>query len=309
MGRFFYQDLTSYNKTDMRTKFSNFYYREGDHDKLFLPRWLDDPTVPIYDDAQMFGRLPHSPPDQLCVDLWRGFPIEKHVIQDAERAQRGCRMFLDHIDLVCNHDQQVAQYVVSFFAHMIQKPWERPGTALVWGRRWPGVGITSLFQIMENVMATDGLFWHPLSTSIDNTDRDLTGHFTSAIKHKLLIGVQVMSNKLRKNAELVAELITRPLVDIRCKYRPVHTQRDISRFWFKLWEDGTFPMLPDDQVTVAIKCNHKPRDHRYYKTLHEDRENQDCLRALFDYLKSYDISGWSPAERPLTDFYRQLSSI
>ncbi|WP_171175891.1 hypothetical protein [Ruegeria sp. HKCCA4633] len=58
------------------------------------------------------------------LNLWFGFSVEPKS-EDASR-------FLSFVrEVICSSDEQAYQYLMSYFAHMVQRPRELPGTAIV----------------------------------------------------------------------------------------------------------------------------------------------------------------------------------
>ena len=64
-------------------------------------------------------------------NLWRGFGIEP--ISDArEDARKGVDMWMEHARLnVCQGDVDLFSWLLGYFGHLVQRPWEKPSVALV----------------------------------------------------------------------------------------------------------------------------------------------------------------------------------
>ena len=73
-------------------------------------------------------------------NLWRGFEMERN------RDGGDCSAFLDHLlERVCQGSEDLFHYLTAWFAHMVQRPRERIGTALVI-RGGQGTGKTLIGQ-------------------------------------------------------------------------------------------------------------------------------------------------------------------
>jgi hypothetical protein len=87
-------------------------------------------------------------------NLWRGFTCRPLAYEAATLPQReGFDMFVDHARKnVCNGDEALFQWLIGYFAHMVQRPFERPLTTLVLRGRRESVR-TQLWTELEDFLA------------------------------------------------------------------------------------------------------------------------------------------------------------
>lgn len=67
-------------------------------------------------------------------NLWQGFAVEPAPRNAtlAPRCHKALESFLEHVrENVCEGDLELSRWLLGFFAHMIQHPWEKPLTALM----------------------------------------------------------------------------------------------------------------------------------------------------------------------------------
>nr|WP_309142487.1 PriCT-2 domain-containing protein [Bradyrhizobium sp. sGM-13] len=92
--------------------------------------WMRHKARRSYPNGIVFA--PQGGPDG-AYNHWQGFAVEPDP-------SSSCARFLDHLrDNICAGDDNAYQWVIRWFAHMVQRPWEKPGTALVLkGRKGAG---------------------------------------------------------------------------------------------------------------------------------------------------------------------------
>jgi hypothetical protein len=222
--------------------------------------------IKVVEQAQFLPPPLMAPPG--TYNLWRGFPIEKHAIQDHAVAERGAQELMSLLD---------DPHLLSWVAHLVQRPGEKPGSAIVTRGRMP---LRVLLQIM-------------LGSSMGNLiEHDPTG----LPEHTLLLARTVT---LDESAQALSDLVLRETVTVKTPRMPARTQPDVTRYWFDC-EGEDFPLLKNDRVMVALPYQ-KVHAHMW-----DLLRNRDCQRRFFDYLQQVDISEWSPYSRPVTTLFRHL---
>ena len=136
--------------------------------------WLEWP-----DRRQFTGIVfdPSGKAPKIYHNLWRGFAVAPDP-----RGEKGCRRFIDHVaENVCSGDEQLFNWVMGWFAQMIQQPTSRLGTSLVLrGPQGAGKSI---------VGATIGSILDPHYESVSEA-RYLVGRFNSHLARCLLLQLE-----------------------------------------------------------------------------------------------------------------------
>jgi hypothetical protein len=107
-------------------------------------------------------------------NLWRGWPVapDENVGSTAH--------FKDYLlNTVAGGDPHLADWLWNYIAHMIQRPWEKPGVAIVL-RGEHGVGKSKLGEILR-------MLPHPFHTFQTSRIDELTGQFTAHVAGKLVL--------------------------------------------------------------------------------------------------------------------------
>ena len=92
-------------------------------------------------------------------NLWRGFAVEP--LRAGERApaewKAAVDMWLEHAyENICQGNRQLFQWLIGWVAHIIQKPWEKPQTALVL-RGGKGTGKNAWIERVIKLLGVHGL--------------------------------------------------------------------------------------------------------------------------------------------------------
>lgn len=111
-------------------------------------------------------------------NLWRGF----HVKPGVASAHPGVQLFLEHCrENVCKGDEELFKWLITFIAHIFQKPGHKPEVSLVFkGKK--GTGKTVISEILNHLIGD-----HSVILS-DKTHA--TGHFNSMMEDKLLVTLE-----------------------------------------------------------------------------------------------------------------------
>lgn len=135
--------------------------------------WLASPDRRQYAGIE-FQPDPGTPPGTHgYLNLWRGFAVEPRP------KLNGYAVFRDHmLTNVCGSNAELFRWVFGWFAHLIQRPRERIGTALVLRGRM-GTGKSTLGEVIGELF--------PSHYFLVDSPRYLTGQFNAHMARCLLI--------------------------------------------------------------------------------------------------------------------------
>jgi hypothetical protein len=222
-------------------------------------------------------------------NLWRGFTVSpadtsKHKAVD---------LFLDHaLNNVCGGDEKLCHYLIGYFAHMVQKPWEKPLVALCFqGRK--GTGKNAL---VERV----GALFGPHFLVADDS-RYLLSNFNSHLESNLFFVLDEASWAGDKRAEgRLKGLITGADHVIERKGKEPYTVNNLSRICIIGNEDWLVPATQDERRFVVFNVSDARRqDREYFKNMRVWME-QGGYAFLLRYLMDYDIKGFDVDDAPIT---------
>lgn len=149
-------------------------------------------------------------------NLYRGFSIQPK--------EGDVDPFIKHVkEVVCAGDEVVAKYVLQFFAHMLQRPDEKPSVAIVM-KSIEGTGKGALMQPFLTIFGE--------YATVTNGAYLLTGRFNSVVANKMLIFSDEVDLTDAKSADKLKALISEATVMIERKGLDAIPVGSYTRFVF-----------------------------------------------------------------------------
>ncbi|RWE37420.1 DUF5906 domain-containing protein [Mesorhizobium sp.] len=217
---------------------------------------------------------------------WRGFSVEP----DPEAS---CKLILAHMRrVICSNDEQAYTYCLGWWAHMIQRPEEKPGVAMVL-RGKKGVGKDTIADYIG------GLFPHH-HVKIANQDQ-LTGKFNAHMEKCLLLHVEEGFWAGSKNAEgVLKHLITTEQLFIEPKGLNGYHIDSVLRLFMSSNEKWVVPATEDERRYFVLDVpSTKKDDHAYFAAIRHEMNNGGRA-ALLHYLLNHDLTGFNIRKVPNT---------
>ncbi len=222
---------------------------------------------------------------------WKGFAVNS----DPEGS---CHLILDHLkQVICSGNEEYYRYALGWFAHMIQRPDEKPGVAMV---------LRGKKRIGKDTIADyiGGLFPHH-HVVIANQDQ-LVGKFNAHQEKCLLLHVQEGFWAGNKNAEgSLKYLITSEKVFIEPKGLNGFHVDSFLRLFMSSNEDWVVPATADEGRYFVLDVSaHRKDDHGYFRAIRQERDNGGRA-ALLHYLQNYDLRDFEIRKVPDTSALAQ----
>lgn len=246
------------------------------------------------------GGLEFSPgfqlesPDKL--NLFRGFAV-KPVAGDVEP-------FLFHVrEVICKKDEILTKYVLQFFAHLLQKPGEKPSVALLL-KSMPGAGKNALYAPFKKILGE--------YAQASNGDDPITGRFNSSLANKLLVFGDEVDLRSRKSLDRMKSLISENTLQVEYKGREMTNFPNYIRFFFATNLDQVLRADARERRYVILEPSQKlAQNIDYFKHYFDWVENRNGPAHLMHYLLNLDISDFNrhvaPKSRGLID--EKLSNL
>ena len=116
------------------------------------PLWLSSRERRTYDGVEFFPDPDNRPGSKNYFNLWRGFDVKPAFDLPKKERLLKYSVFHDHLRVnICNGDERVFEWMFGWLAHIVQRPRERLGIAIVlrggegWGKTIIGKVVGSLF--------------------------------------------------------------------------------------------------------------------------------------------------------------------
>jgi hypothetical protein len=129
-------------------------YKTTTRHMAIAPYWLRHKRRRTYDGIEFFPDPKNAAGTPGYFNLWRGFSVSPDAATRPEERWKKYFTFLDHLKAnICDSDPQVFRWVWHWFAHMVQRPRERIGTAIVL-RGKMGTGKTIVGDVIGSLFAS-----------------------------------------------------------------------------------------------------------------------------------------------------------
>lgn len=251
----------------------------------FFDIWRKDKTARTVKTIQM-GSEPSSNPTTFVM-------IPKLAWEQASPGN-GLDVFLQLVKLKGSAEQQL--YIISWLAHMIQKPFDLPGVALIiTGVK--GSGKDTLFDfLMQFVVGSDYSF------NYGSNEQFFNGHDTGR-QNKFLCKLEEANRGIcLRNADKLKSLITNQTEVFNPKCQKAITFPNYNRFVFTT--NGACPveMSNGERRFVIASCsNAKVGDREWWNRVRKELFTPEAGAAVGHFLSTYDITGFDPRILPVCE--------
>lgn len=200
--------------------------------------------------------------------------------------------FLQHVrDVICAGDEKVYRYVMQFFAHMLQKPDEKPSVAIVM-KSIEGTGKGAVVQPFNQMFGEYAVQTNGASL--------VTGRFNAIIANKMLIFADEVDLTNAKCADSLKAVISESTVLIERKGIDSVPVSSFSRFIFASNMETVLKAGTRERRYLVLEPSPayaQDTDYfkRYFSWLH-----QNGAAYLMHYLLNLDISDFNPRKAPAT---------
>jgi hypothetical protein len=208
-------------------------------------------------------------------NLWRGFSVKPNP-------EGSCAKFLAHVkDNICAGSDEYYNWVIGFLAHLVQRPWEKPGVAIALrGREGTGKGYFAK-------VVGDLICQHYVVVSHST---HITGRFNSHLKRAMLVFVDEGFWAGDKSGEgALKHLITDVDVLIEGKHKDAIMLKSMHRFIIASNENWVVPAGFDARrwFVLDVLATHMG-DRSYFNAIEEELSNGG-LGALMHLLMTFDL--------------------
>ena len=257
-----------------------------------------------------FDPSPDAPDD--IFNLWTGYHINKDNAIQSNRADA----LLTHIRKVwCNNNQEQYDYVLNWFAWLLQFPEKKIGVMLaLYSRQGAGKGIVlMLMAFIMDGFKDDGYFGQ--YSSIES----ICGSYSYGLEGKQLINFDEAFWGGNKSLEgQMKNLITETKQEIKKKYAAPYFIKNSTAFIVTTNNDRFVGMTEDDRRHLCLRVN----DELIRRMTHEQKAtyfgaicqtqhhangeiNPKVAHAFAHHLYQRDLTNFRPAVFPKTDLSQE----
>jgi len=254
--------------------------------------WMKDKRRRSYEGICFKPETPHN---TNLYNMWQGWSVKDLSAGETitDEMKRGVAAFEEHIfENVVEQNTEHYTWVMSWFAHMIQKPWEKPKTALVL-RGKKGVGKNAIFETFHPMFPNHYL--------VSGNNRYLTSNFNGHLERLLMfVADEAFWSGDKASEGILKSLITDPKINIEKKGRESTSLDSCHRIAILGNEKWVVPASHDERRYAIFNMGEgRKQDRKFFTGMHDDMLGGGN-RYLFHKLKQLDLSMVDVGQIPLT---------
>jgi len=302
-------DIKLYTLNDLKTSWSHINYEELDKEEniikcSFINKYVSHKGNPrIYTDINVYPDASKCPANHY--NSWKKFDVELINNDNFIEDKSGLEFILNHINILCNHQKDVYEFVLDFFAHMFQKPVEKPGKFILFISK-QGTGKGLLIELLNNMLGNDKV--------LDTTkpEKDCWGDFNSAMLNTYLVNFEELKFLSTKGSEgSFKNYITQKKMNINQKGKDCFEITSYHRFIGSCNpEDSDIPIktVDGDRRTLIIRCSDENKDKtEYFDELLKLVASKNLQKTFYNYLMDRkNIDTFVSRKIPKTQYQEDL---
>lgn len=295
--------IVAYTPTQCRDLFAHFRFHIDSKPVSFFESWKVDSTKRKYKRMGYYTNAADCPKDEynMYVPPEASFiPANKDSVSVSH-----IQPIIDHINLLTDEvDSPLkpgSDFALDFLAHIIQKPDELAGMALLfYGQE--GVGKDIIFDWFGDYVLGSHLYNKP--GNIANVFKG----FNAKMKGKQLIHTdEIDSRTIKLHIENLKRIITSGKIEIEKKGKDATEEKSYTRFIMTTNNRDALQISPTDRRFVVFHSSSaKVSDMAYFKTLLEFIKKPTSIRYFYEFLMQRDISKFNHTNRPKTKLYNEM---
>lgn len=196
------------------------------------------------------------------------------------------------LEVICSGDKDCFQYLISYIAHALQRPWEKPGVliAMLSGQ---GTGKGTVAKILRKI-------WSATFLHVHNIDA-VTGNFNASLERAFIVFMdEALFSGDRRAADALKSLVTEPVIQINEKHQPARQTSSYHRFFAATNAEHFKNTDRDDRRDFVLRVSEARKgDHEYWQALNAEIDSGG-VEAMVHELLAMDLSGFNVRSKPNT---------
>lgn len=206
-------------------------------------------------------------------------------------------LFNTLININTNNDIVLAEYLTKYLAHLLQKPFDLPGVAIIISGE-KGCGKDTLFDLVgQNVIGSKYFFNY-------QSNKQFFDAYDTNRKDKFLVKLEEADRKyFLEDASYLKSLITAGQNTFNPKLQPTITTTNYIRYIFTTNKSDVAEMSQGERRFALLSASsEKKGDFAFWETVRETLFNDTAGRIIADYLLSIDVKDFTPRKLPINSF-------
>ena len=246
----------------------------------FITKWIGHThDIRRKDDIDIYPNQTDCPDN--IFNLWCPFDMEL-LTEPYTTKTYELNFILNHIKILCGHDENVYDYFIKWIAQMIQYPHIKSIMPTFISKEGAGKG--TMFKLFEKMLGSKKIF------ETTNPSRDVWGDFNSVMCNCFLVNLNELSKKDTMEAEgRIKSLITDYSLVINQKGLPQYKIKSYHRFIATTNNEEPITSTNGDRRNLIIRSSdEKKGDVNYFSTIHNYLEDINVVKTCYEYFKSIE---------------------
>ena len=264
----------------------------------FIHMWLKDSNMKCYDDVDVVPP-PFECPSNIF-NLWSMFDMEN--IENYEKNEEAIEFFKNHIKILCNHDEDVYDYIMKWIAQMIQYPAVKSAIVPIF-IAGEGTGKGSLKELLKKMLGNKKI----LQTS--QPSKDCWGNFNGQMKDSFLVNLDELNKKeFDGSSDAYKALVSENTININIKGIKSFTVKSCHRFLVTTNNDEPINAKRGDRRNIIITSSNELKGNtEYFNQFYKYLDDVDAVKSIFEYFKRIpDLDKFNNIKKPITEYQKEL---
>lgn len=196
--------------------------------------------------------------------------------------------------ILCNGNEEAYEYLLSWLAHLFQKPWDKPGVAIVvWGRKRTGKGTVA--DAIRHAIGSE-------LAKVFIQKEHVIGRFASSSRPPMFNQLEeaTFAKDPREEGPLKSK-ITDPHETVELKFKTPYQVSSFSRYWFNSNSPTPVPITYDEERYFVLHVSpEKANDHEYFAAIRKELYEDGGLAAMVHELSNRSLEGFKVRKPPHT---------
>ena len=283
-------------RAQIKTTYENMLLSDG---TPFLDKWLKDPYMKTY------SKVSNEPSGDPSVFVLPELPPPKFVYQsyDCIPNTDAIAIFDEFIEILANHKQPIKEYIFNWCAHLLQKPLDLPGVALIFvGQK--GVGKDTFGDFIGTYMI-GSMYYQNYANQLQYFDK----HDTFKA-NQFLVKVEELSKKIvsdENNDNYFKSSITAPTTTINPKNGTPYEVKNCKRIIGTTNHSNALNVEQNERRYIfSVVSPEKMGDHVYWNQLRQVLFAASGALAVANMLLARDITLFNPRSLPENTYLKQI---
>ena len=285
-------NLQVLNISEISTLYQNMYFTDSENKQVvFINVWQRDSDIRTYEEM-VFKPMKDVP--QGCYNLFRGFGMAK--------TEGDISVMQDLMWNLSGKNKEVFDYIENYFAHLIQRPYQKAKKCLLFSTEKQGAGKDTPLDAIGKIVGSEYFF------NTGDPENQVFGRFNGHLQKTLLLKLEEVSFEVNRKFESnLLNLITATTQSYENKGSKSINLDDYKRIVMTTNKSVPVNIPESDRRFVLINSSEdRVGDHEYWKRVYTELEKPETLEAYHWYLATKDISAFDLEKRPITDFYKDV---